>query len=75
MRGRQPKQQPHDINWHLASPRTRKWLVQCVICQTIGYRADAPAKFFGRAHLVRHFRPLATDEQGRCADCLASLDA
>ncbi len=35
-----------DPKWHLSDRRTRKWMIQCSVCQTIGYRADAPEKFF-----------------------------
>ena len=65
--------QAQDIEWHLRDPRTRKWIVQCVVCQRIGYKADAPDKFFGRAHLVKYFEPLALDEGGVCASCREAL--
>lgn len=58
-----------DINWHLNDPRTRKWIVQCCVCNTFGYRHDAPEKFFGRAHLEKHFRPMQLNELGACEDC------
>lgn len=55
--------------WYLNDPRTRKWLVQCVICQTIGYRADAPEKFFSRDRVVKYFQPMSLDSSGICEDC------
>lgn len=66
------KRQENDARWHLDDPRTRKWMVQCTACGRIGFRADAPKKFFGRAHLVRHFDALALDESGRCETCRAA---
>ena len=67
---RRIKQSQHDPEWHLDDSRTRKWIVQCGACQRIGYRADAPSRFFGRAHLVRHFEALDLDlATGLCQDC------
>jgi hypothetical protein len=40
------KRQDKDAEWHLNDPRTRKWMIQCVKCQAIGYPADAPEQFF-----------------------------
>jgi len=61
--------QENDPEWHLNNSRTRKWLVQCVVCQTIGYRADAPKQFFGRYHLIKYFKPIQLDSTGVCEDC------
>jgi hypothetical protein len=63
------KNAAHDSEWHLRDPRTRKWMVQCTVCKTWGYRQDAPAKFFGRADLQRHFEELKLDERGVCDQC------
>lgn len=63
------KSEEKDPEWHLDEPRTRKWMVQCVICKTIGYRADAPKQFFGRYHLVKHFKQMNLDATGVCEDC------
>lgn len=65
--------QAQDIEWHLLDPRTRKWIVQCVVCQCTGYKVNAPEKFFGRAHLVKYFKPLALDERGICPVCREAL--
>jgi hypothetical protein len=65
------KTQTKDKEWHFDDPRTRKWMVQCVVCQVVGYKHDAPREFFGRHHLVRHFRPLEVDEAGVCVNCKA----
>ena len=61
--------QPHDPDWYLRDPRTRKWLIQCVTCQRVGYRVDAPEEFFGRQSIRHNFQPLALDDSGRCAEC------
>lgn len=58
-----------DINWHLNDPRTRKWIVQCSVCNTFGYKHDAPEEFFGKAHLEKHFRPMQLNELDACEDC------
>lgn len=58
-----------DINWHLNDPRTRKWIVQCSVCNTFGYEANAPEEFFGKFHLEKHFRPMQLNELGACDDC------
>ena len=63
-----------DIEWHLDDPRTKKWLVQCVICQSTGYLPNAPKKFFGRKHLVAHFKPLDVNEAGISNDCQQALE-
>ncbi len=64
-----PKSQEKDSEWYLSDPRTRKWMVQCVICQIIGYRADAPEQFFSRHHLLKHFKSINLDATGICEDC------
>jgi hypothetical protein len=63
------KNEAHDPKWHLQDPRTRKWMVQCAVCKTWGYRQDAPSKFFGRAHLERYFEAMKLDERGICERC------
>jgi hypothetical protein len=47
------KKQVHDSEWFLRDPRTRKWMVASAVCKSWGYRQNAPAKFFGKAHLER----------------------
>lgn len=58
-----------DINWHLNDPRTRKLIVQCSVCNTFGYKHDAPEEFFGKVDLEKHFRPMQLNELGACEDC------
>jgi hypothetical protein len=70
---RMTKDEAQNIEWHLQHPQTRKWLVQCVICQRVGYRYNAPEKFFGRKHLVAYFEPLELNENGICKQCQSGL--
>jgi hypothetical protein len=67
------KTQPTDPTWHLNDPRTRKWMLQCVGCRRWGYRHDAPPRFFGRAHLKKHFEELKLDDKGLCEQCSDAL--
>jgi len=57
----------------LKDPRGRKWMLQCAGCRRWGYRHDAPAKFFNRAHLEKYFEPLKLDERGLCEQCQTAL--
>jgi hypothetical protein len=57
----------------LKDPRCRKWMLQCSGCRRWGYRHDAPATFFGRAHLEEYFEPLKLDERGLCEQCQTAL--
>jgi len=63
------KTEPTDPEWLFKDPRTRKWMRRCVACQRWGYAADAPAEFFGRAHLEKHFGKLELDDRGLCDLC------
>jgi len=53
----------------MRDPRTRKWMVQCASCKRWGYRDDAPPRFFGRAHMEKHFEKMKLDERGVCEQC------
>ncbi len=59
----------HTPDWYLRRPRERKWLVQCVGCQRVGYRADAPKEFFNRREITNQFQPLQLNSQGLCPEC------
>ena len=63
---------PNDAETYLADPRTRKWLVRCTGCGRVGYRADAPAEFFGRYWVERKLEPFEVDDRGRCPTCQAA---
>jgi hypothetical protein len=62
--------EPHTVDWFLRDPRKGKWIVQCVGCQQIGYRADAPEEFFDRQRITYQLRPLSVDERGLCPECV-----
>jgi hypothetical protein len=47
-------------------------MVQCVGCQQIGYRGDAPEEFFDRERITAQLAPLTVDERGLCPECLAA---
>ena len=53
-------------------PGSEKWLQQCLICQTIGYKPEMPEKV-GVGFLaqnIRMFYPkLLLNELGLCEDC------
>ena len=58
-------------------PALWRWLNQCGICQTEGYRPELPAEIYpGLAayNLRRLLLPLALDELGLCAACRAAFD-
>jgi len=58
-----------DKQWYFDDPRMRRWMVQCVVCQAVGYRHDSPEEFFGRQRIVHNFRPLEVDDAGVCTEC------
>lgn len=65
---------PRDRESYLSDPRTRKWVVRCVGCQRFGFRADAPAQFFGRAWLEVYIEPLPAEAWRRWSDGAHSRD-
>ena len=66
------KHEPHDPEWHLNHPRTRKWMVQCSGCLRWSYRVDAPKRFWGRPHMERHFEAIDLVD-GLCQQCRRGL--
>ena len=53
-------------------PRVNKWLQQCIICQTEGYKPDMPEDIYPGvlAHNIRAlWFSLAVDALGVCEDC------
>jgi hypothetical protein len=71
---RTAKKEVQNIEWHLQDHRTRKWLVQCVVCQKIGYKHDAPDSFFGREHIIAYFKPLVLNQNGVCEQCQNGIE-
>jgi hypothetical protein len=53
-------------------PQTKKWLNQCIICQTVGYKPEMPQKIgIGIfAETIRsYFNELELNEMGICKEC------
>ena len=54
-------------------PRLRKWVQQCVLCQSEGYNPEMPdflgVSGFGPANIRRMFPPLSLDSNGVCEQC------
>lgn len=53
-------------------PETKKWLNECMICHTIGYKPNMPDKIypgFLAKNIKRFFSPLAINEINICKDC------
>jgi hypothetical protein len=44
-------------------------MVQCAVCKKWEYRDDASPRFFGRAHIERHFEEMKLDDRGVCEQC------
>jgi len=58
-------------------PEMRKWLNQCIVCQTTGYNPNLPEKIYpGRlAENIRQFyTPLPVNEMNVCMDCDKNLN-
>ena len=53
-------------------PQCKKWLQQCVICQTVGYKPDIPEQI-GDGMLSQNirklYRKLKLNEIGLCETC------
>ena len=53
-------------------PEINKWLNQCIICQTQGYKPNLPDKIypgFLADNIRRFYNVLEVDEIGICTDC------
>jgi hypothetical protein len=50
-------------------PRLRKWINQCVACQTMGHRPDMPHDEPWSKNLARYFPELPLNSTGLCAQC------
>jgi hypothetical protein len=53
-------------------PETRKWLNECSICHSFGYKPELPEKIFPglMAENIRSlFSPFAVNELSICIDC------
>jgi hypothetical protein len=61
-------------------PALERWMNQCNICQTRGYKPELPAQIhrdptFADKNLRAFFSPLALDRLGRCEACAGAIDA
>jgi hypothetical protein len=61
-------------------PDLKRWMNQCVACQSRGYRPDLPENIYDRpnaaaGNLRSFFQPLPLDALGRCHTCAMVLDA
>lgn len=53
-------------------PETRKWLNECLICHSIGYKPELPQKLYPgpmAENIRRLFSPLSVNELSLCIDC------
>ncbi|MGN1030485.1 MAG: hypothetical protein ACI4PQ_02670 [Butyricicoccaceae bacterium] len=55
-------------------PELKKWINECMVCHTKGYRPDMPEQVGGASSIAAHhikklFRPLALNEAGICPQC------
>jgi len=58
-------------------PELRKWINQCVVCQSIGYKPELPAELStwggetsaASQNLRKYFNPLAVSDIGVCSIC------
>ena len=53
-------------------PETRKWLNECLICHSVGFKPDLPEKIYPgpMAKNIRSlFSPLSVNEFSLCEDC------
>jgi len=53
-------------------PHLRKWINQCICCQSTGYKPNLPENIHpgaGAQYLRKYFTVLDVDEFGRCEQC------
>jgi hypothetical protein len=53
-------------------PETRKWLNECIICQSVGYKPELPEQIYPglmAKHIRNFFRPLPVNELSICDNC------
>jgi len=55
-------------------PSLNKWINECMICHSKGYKPDMPEHISGEysvagKHIRKYFRPLAIDDLGVCEQC------
>ena len=53
-------------------PETKKWLNECILCHSVGYKPELPDKIFPglmAENILSLFSPLAVNEMNLCDDC------
>ena len=50
-------------------PELKKWVKQCVACQTHGYDPDMPDEAKGARNIRGYFRPMKVNDLGFCEEC------
>lgn len=58
-------------------PKLKKWMNQCIGCQTKGFKPEMPKKLppGGPSLLLQHyFNELALNDGGLCRECQTALD-
>ena len=59
-------------NYAKKFPEMRKWLNECVICQTIGYKPNLPENIYPRVlaqNIRKIYNVLEVNEINICSDC------
>ena len=54
-------------------PELRRWINQCVACQSEGFEPTMPDEARGARNLRRYFPPLSTNELQLCEQCASVL--
>ena len=60
------------LEWFLADPRCRKWIVQCNACRMYGRKPETPASV-PKYRFEEMFPFMPLDGHGRCPACSRSL--
>ena len=58
-------------------PNAKKWLNECIICQTIGYKPEMPKDIYPgllAQNIRKMFSPLFVNELSVCLECAKHLD-
>jgi hypothetical protein len=59
-------------------PRAQKWLNQCAVCGTVGYKPELPEKItpgYLAENLRAYFTPLQVNEISMCNECAEHWNA
>lgn len=53
-------------------PEIKRWLNQCIICQTVGYKPDLPNRIYAGVmaqNIRKYFSVLSVNELSICDEC------